>query len=246
MIKKAEAIERMKNGETLRHSIGFYSETWLLGNERVHGNTGNALVKTAGVEYLKLDGRFSTYAWKQDIASEEALEADTLQAANDLAGESDYAEVVAEAETAQLRQQLADAQAENEALKKEITQTEAKNAYYRRALLSLAEDSTNWSLDRMRRFAKLSMNPVQQEIDQDIADLQLAFEIHKAIATPPAPKTPVPTRCRVNWNARGFSSGSYPVLGYSPKKQSYVLNISTDNTKVMPKTVKMADCESVS
>lgn len=67
--------------------------------------------------------------------------------------------------------------------------------------------------------------------------------------TPPAqeaPKRPVATQCRVNWNGRGFSTGSYEVLGYSQEKQVYVLNISSDDNKPMPKTVKMADCAVVS
>lgn len=59
------------------------------------------------------------------------------------------------------------------------------------------------------------------------------------------PKNPVATRCRVNWNNRGFSSGSYPVLGYSLEKQLYILDISTDSKRAMPKPVKMADCETV-
>lgn len=59
---------------------------------------------------------------------------------------------------------------------------------------------------------------------------------------PATPKRPVPTRCRVNWNQRGFSSGSYEVLGFSKEKQAYCLNISSDDSRPMPKMVKMADC----
>lgn len=68
------------------------------------------------------------------------------------------------------------------------------------------------------------------------------YEICRRDYVPVTPKRPVATRCRVNWNQRGFSSGSYEVLGYSQDKQVYVLNISTDSDKPMPKAVKMADC----
>lgn len=263
--KKAEVLERMKNGETLRHSIGFHSETWLLGNERVNGNTGNAVVKSPSVKYLRQNGRFTEYAWKSEtIPAQEALEVERTQAADDLAGKEAYEDVKAEdkkqrcetckgygvlrdgtliyrchicnpSETTQLRAEIEALKAENlrltAGIQAQIEHEQAvikANERYNEGFYMGRVDSAN--------HTKASL----EKLLQPAPTAQAASEVA------PAPKKPVPTRCRVNWNQRGFSSGSYPVLGYSLEKQSYILDISTDCNRAMPKTVKMADCESAS
>lgn len=61
--------------------------------------------------------------------------------------------------------------------------------------------------------------------------------------SPVTVKKPVSARMHIRWNERGFSSGDYEVLGHSQEKQAYLLNISTDETKPMPKWVKFTDCQ---
>jgi hypothetical protein len=205
-----------------------------------------------GIRHGASDGyaAATNFAYNYCLHQQEALEADTQQSANDLAGEVAYSEVKAEGymhpcencggsgveinsagysvhcydcdgtgiqqededETTQLRQQLADARAENARLKAEL-------------------DNINKMLDRIE---------IVESSTEKLKTVNSALE--KLVQSQLAPKTPVPTRCRVNWNARGFSSGSYPVLGYSQEKQIYVLDISTDCNRAMPKSVRFTDC----
>jgi hypothetical protein len=146
------------------------------------------------------------------------------------------------AKNEELRQQLADAQAENARMGKVFEFLHKKVQQRYADAKSMATKASMGGHSENERF----YGGIEDELGILLGSFDNVREIFTSAPTPPAPKKPVPVSCRVNWNGRGLSSGSYPVLGYSPEKQSYILNISTDNTKVMPKTVKMADCERAS
>jgi hypothetical protein len=77
-----------------------------------------------------------------------------------------------------------------ETLQSTIQKLEAEVAFYQRALQTLAEDSDNWSLDRMRRFSKASMRPTKEALEADAADLNAAFEFHKELLANDVPNAP--------------------------------------------------------
>ena len=74
-------------------------------------------------------------------------------------------------------------------------------------------------------------------------------QVKPSIIVVDIPKAPVPSAVHVNWS-RGHSGASYPVLAHGISQiakhegeRYYVVNISTDPSKVFPKHVWEADCK---
>lgn len=145
-------------------------------------------------------------------------------------------------------------------LKGRIATLQAQLAKHARINLNLAEGNAQLKAENARVDGELD---TWHELAQELchyAPLEAHTTVKKIdilrnwieilqVSTPSAPETPKrpkATRARINWNARGFSSGSYPIEGFSNEKQTYVLNISTDPNRVMLITKKMSDCEVVS
>lgn len=101
-------------------------------------------------------------------------------------------------------------------------------------------------ISRMKELAKKAISDIENGLSSVFTLNSLDKIIDNGLPTSPAPKKSVPKRARIRWSERGFSSGSYEVLGHSQEKKAYVLNISTDDNRVMLKWVKMTDCEAVS
>lgn len=148
-------------------------------------------------------------------------------------------------------ERIAKLEADNAALRNENARMKESIAHVRHSLEIAIENAEDTALHTD------SGNIYSQAKGKESALRGILFTLNYSLnnkaqdttSTPPAqeaPKRPVATRCRVNWNGRGFSSGSYEVLGYSQNKQVYVLNISSDADKPMPKMVKMADCAALS
>lgn len=287
MIKKAELIERLKAGETLKEYFRDGNcNAFYLGNfETVHGAGANQLIKAGKLKRAANSNIKSGREWEwdnQDVQTEAPqVEAPKQVSANvSLRDELHDAgcsykhedgkhvwrdkkdRVMARGEsladaTRQAHQNLIASKApsdEREAsihvkveskmtLRKRIAELEAQNEALRNENARMKED-----FDTIADNAKRIYNgDVDMESAQALALYIYMIARPEQVSTPPAQEAPKPktvaTRCRVNWSGRGFSSGSYEVLGYSQAKQVYVLNISSDDSKPMPKTVKMSDCE---
>jgi uncharacterized protein (UPF0212 family) len=173
-------------------------------------------------------------------------------------------------ETAQLRAEIEALKAENERSENEVEKLEkelhsylgiikhacdlleegkAKEAFYRlqphaRMFFPDEPAPTAQAASEASKLLIIDNDGTEYETTVD-AFIATAKEHEQAASEVPAaldkPKKPVATRMHVNWG-RGFSSGSYPVLGFSQEKQVYILDISTDCNRAMPKPVRFADC----
>lgn len=119
-----------------------------------------------------------------------------------------------------------------------------------RSLLDKIEENVSLKVAMRDVIGRMNESLVFNEGTSAIVLKRMREVLAKAIveseesASTEAPTTkPIAARMHVNWSGRGFSSGSYEVLGFSNNKQAYVLNISTDPEKPMPKWVKAADCQ---
>jgi hypothetical protein len=112
---------------------------------------------------------------------------------------------------------------------------EAENARFRTGLSRLVAH-----MDKELRFTKgwHDYNKARNMAN----DILVVIDSVTTTPTPSAPATPNrPISARVNWS-RGFSGQAYPVIAFSQSKGTLVLNISSDDNRVMPKTVRVADC----
>lgn len=151
------------------------------------------------------------------------------------------------AELEALRQQVAKLEGDLKAAQAIIIDAGAKVETAKRIALNLAEKNA-----QTRKEVQAVIDRLGKDIDESNSILapriaHYRLELKKAIATDKAsveaPKKVISARMRIRWNERGFSSGDYEVLGYSNEKQAYVLNISSDAQKPMPKWVKFSDCQ---
>lgn len=138
-----------------------------------------------------------------------------------------------------LEQQVETLKKDNEALSSAISESPIVEA------LSKQVQDLQVHLSFILGYTESAANSLSNPKRDNFREIAKRCEVAlgKQSASTESPKRAASKRMRVNWSGRGFSSGDYEVLGHSQEKQAYVLNISTDAEKPMPKWVKFADCQ---